>query len=334
MVNTFKEIEVYNYATKNRTSIKIFNYDGSEYMSFAHNEIKSLKMNLKSGNFYFIGRIFGAPKELKLDAWKKNQNDLIKKVVVEIVQNGFAKCYIFNAGIQKLQEDYKTMSYLAVFKHDNIKLPLLHSVEMFDNELVLDIKIDKNNISFNNVSSATALNLGLSTIGFGIGVLGVASTGTITIPIVIALAIGGSSLVSASFDFTVEVLNNPKAKGQCDLLQQLTGEIGKKFGSLRGENINKSEENFENAYSMVVFFYGLLSGRDSLKTLFNTKSFTQVSKRFGNGYFNVKFVTLKNITNGSNVETAVRKFNKSLFINDATNTLGAGKSIYDKIPNR
>lgn len=333
MSSRYKPIEVYEYDSTNRTNIKILNHDGSEYMTFSHNEIKSLKMNLKTGIFYFVGNIFGAPKELKLNDWKRDRNNIIKKIVVEIVKNGFAKRYAFNCGIQTLQEDYKTMSYLAVFRHDNIELPMFHTVKMFDNELVLDIKIDKTNISFKNISKGTAINLGLNAVGLGLGIIGVAATGSITIPVVIALGIGASSYGSATYDFIAEVTGQPELKGQGDFLQQLSGEIGKIIGNQIDFNPQKAEEITETGYSSFVLIYGLIMGRKSANILVNTKSY-KISKAYEHGYVGIKKIILKSSTNATQFESGMRKFNKALFINDATNTISAGKSVYDKIPNR
>ncbi|WP_297407580.1 hypothetical protein [uncultured Cetobacterium sp.] len=333
MDSRYEQIEVHEYESSDRTSIKILNHDGSEYMTFSHNEIKSLKMNLKTGIFYFIGNIFGAPKELKLNDWKRDRNDIIKKIIIEIVKNGLAKRYAFHCGIQTLQEDYKTMSYLAVFRHDNIELPMFHTVKMFDNELVLDIKIDKSNISFKNITKGTAINLGLNGIGLGLGIVG-AVTGTITIPVVIALGIGASSYGSATYDFIAEVTGEPELKGQGDLLQQLSGEIGKILENRFNNSNNNLEKTFESTYSYFTFIYGTVVGTKSAMEVFKLKNFTGISKNYENGYIGMKKIILKSSTNATQFESAIRKFNKSLFINDTTNTISAGKSIYDKIPNR
>lgn len=113
--------------------------------------------------------------------WLTNKKELIKKIEIIIVRNGFARHYILNVGIQSLQEDLKTLEFLVVLRHDNKEISLFHTVKMFTKGIVGDFKIDFTKISIENISRETAINLGLSTLGLGAGIIGVMSTGGVSV---------------------------------------------------------------------------------------------------------------------------------------------------------
>lgn len=334
MDSRFKPIEIFDYETTERTSFKIIDPNGNEYLNLNHTEIKNISIDLKSGVVFLTGRILGAPKELELSKWKRNQKDLIKKLEFVVVRNGYARHYILNAGIQKIQEDYQSMSYFVMFKHDNRQVPLYHTAESIADNLRIDYKVHLPDINFKNVSGGTWTNLGLSTVGIAGGIVGVL-TGTITIPVVISLVVGASTFSSATFDFTLELHEMPEdMKGQADFVQQFVGDIGKVLAQSMDKDEKKFEKKFEGLYSSALFIYGLMIGRTSAKTILNSKSFSKISKPFQKGYLKIKKITLKSSKNATKYEGATRAFNKELFINDLGNTIGAGQSIYDKISDR
>lgn len=334
MNSRFNPIEFFDYETTEKTRFRIVDPNGYEYLNLDHTEIKNISIDLKSGVVFLTGRILGAPKELELSKWKRNQKDLIKKLDFIIVRNGYAKHYILNAGIQKIQEDYQSMTYFVMFKHDNRQVPLYHTANLIADNLRVDYKVHLPDINFKNVSGGTWTNLSLATIGLAGGIVGVV-TGTISIPVVISLVIGASTFCSATFDFTLELHQMPEdMKGQVDLVQQFIGDIGKVVGRALKENEDSYEKKAENFYSLVLLVYGLAVGRTSAKTLFNSKSFSKISKPFQKGYLTIKKVTLKSSSNATKYEGATRIFNKELFINDLTNTIGAGQSVYEKISDR
>lgn len=334
MNSRFKPIEIFDYETTERTSFKIIDPNGNEYLNLNHTEIKNISIDLKSGVVFLTGRILGAPKELELSKWKRNQKDLIKKLEFVIVRNGYARHYILNAGIQKIQEDYQSMSYFVMFKHDNRQVPLYHTGESIADNLRVDYKVNLPDINFKNVSGGTWTNLGLSTIGIAGGIVG-ALTGTITIPIAVSLVIGTSTFSSATFDFTLELNGMPEdMKGQADFVQNFVGDVGK----IIGKSFNQNEKLFKNSaemiYSNIIFVYGVFVGVKSASVLFSNGSFSSISKPFQKGYIKLKKVRIKSSKNATKYEGATREFNKELFMNDLTNTIGAGQAIYDKIPNR
>lgn len=334
MNSRFKPIEIFDYETTERTSFKIIDLNGNEYLNLNHTEIKNISIDLKGGVVFLTGRILGAPKELEISKWKRNQKDLIKKLEIVIVRNGHARHYILNAGIQKLQEDYQSMSYFVMFKHDNRQVPLYHTAESIADNLRIDYKVHLPDINFKNVSGGAWTNLGLSTIGLAGGIVGVL-TGTITIPVVISLVVGASTFTSATFDFTLELHEMPEEmKGQADFVQQFVGNIGKVVGTAMGEDENSSEKFMKNLYSQSIFLYGVFTGMKSANILFNNKSFSKISKPFQNGYIKLKKIKLKSSTNATKYEGASKVFNKELFINDLSNTIGAGQAIYEKISDR
>ena len=103
MNSRFKPIEIFDYETTEKTSFKIIDPDGNEYLNLNNTEIKNISIDLKSGVVFLTGRILGAPKELELSKWKRNQKDLIKKLEFVIVRNGYARHYILNAVIKKIK---------------------------------------------------------------------------------------------------------------------------------------------------------------------------------------------------------------------------------------
>lgn len=335
MNSRFKPIEIFDYETTERTSFKIIDPNGNEFLNLNHTEIKNISIDLKSGVVFLTGRILGAPKELELSKWKRNQEDLIKKLEFVIIRNGYAKHYILNAGIQKIQEDYKNMSYFVMFKHDNRQVPLYHTAESIADNLRIDYKVNLPEINFKNISPQTALSLGLSTYGIGAGVVG-ALTAEITIPVMVGLVVGASLFHSARVDFTLELHGMPEElKGQADFIQQFVGEIGKIVAKNMKQNEKIFEKGGELLYSEIIFFYGIFTGRTSLKQLFNSKSFSKFTKKFGlQTYLKIKKVVLKSHKNATRYEGATRAFNFELFINDIMNTMGAGQSIYDKVSDR
>lgn len=331
----YKDIEIYQYETTDQSNFKILNPDGTEYISINSNEIRNISINLKSGVVTLVGKILGGPKELELSKWKADKENLIKKLDFVIVKNGYAKHYILNAGIQKFREDYREMSYFVMFKHDNKDLPLYHTVDWINSDVRLDYKVDMREVGIKNVSTGTWVNLGVSIAGLGIGIVGVVSTGVITIPVAIALTVGAGYVSSSIFDFVIEYKNLPKEKlGNGDFVQQLIGEIAKIIAKKIGANEKLYEKVTEDTYSNVVFWYGILTGVKSIKILFNKNSFMKISKPFENGYIKIKDIKVRSNTNAAKFEGAQKSFNKKLFINDMTNTVGAGKTVYDKVSNR
>ncbi|MGL5935863.1 MAG: hypothetical protein ACRCZI_09600, partial [Cetobacterium sp.] len=242
---------------------------------------------------------------------------------------------ILNAGIQKIQEDYQSMSYFVMFKHDNRQVPLYHTAESIMDNLRIDYKVNLPEINFKNISTQTALSLGLSTYGIGAAVVG-ALTAEITIPVMVGLVVGASLFHSARVDFTLELHGMPQElKGQADFIQQFVGEIGK----IVAKNMKQNEKTFEKGgevlYSEIIFFYGVFTGRISLKQLFNSNSFSKLTKKFGlQTYLKIKKVVLKSHKNATKYESVTRAFNFELFVNDIINTMGAGQSIYDKVSDR
>lgn len=334
MNSRFKPIEIFDYETTERTSFKIIDPNGNEYLNLNHTEIKNISIDLKSGVVFLTGRILGAPKELELSKWKRNQKDLIKKLEVVIVRNGYARHYILNVGIQKIQEDYQSMSYFVMFKHDNRQVPLYHTAESIADNLRIDYKVHLPDINFKNVSGGTWTNLGLSTIGIAGGIVG-ALTGTITIPVVISLVVGASTFTSATFDFTLELHDMPdNMKGKADFLQKFVGDIGRILAKVKKEDKEITAKKYEDRYSKTIFYYGIFTGIKSVNMLLNNKSFSSISKPFQQGYISLKKVKLKSTTNATRYEGASRVFNKELFMNDLMNTMGAGQSVYDKISDR
>lgn len=331
----YKDIEIYQYETTDQSNFKILNPDGTEYISINSNEIRNISINLKSGVVTLVGKILGGPKELELSKWKADKENLIKKLDFVIVKNGYAKHYILNAGIQKFREDYREMSYFVMFKHDNKDLPLYHTVDWINSDVRLDYKVDMREVGIKNVSTGTWVNLGVSIVGYGIGIAGVVSAGVITIPVTIALTVGAGYVSSSIFDFAIEYNNLPKEwLGNGDFVQQFVGWCGAILGEAASQDKEASEKKAENFYSKAVFVYGLVSGVKSAKILFNTKNFINVSKPFEEGYIKIKSVKVRSNTNALKFEGAQKTFNKELFINDMTNTVGAGKTVYDKVSSR
>lgn len=74
MNSRFKPIEIFDYETTERTSFKIIDPNGNEYLNLNHTEIKNISIDLKSGVVFLTGRILGAPKELELSIRKVFQN--------------------------------------------------------------------------------------------------------------------------------------------------------------------------------------------------------------------------------------------------------------------
>ena len=326
-LSRFKEIEIYEYETDERTSFKIINFDGSIFLELDYKDIEDISLNLKCGIVILKGKILSVPKELELSKWKNNKNELIKKLEIKIVRNGFAKHYILNAGIQKVQEFYSTLSYIAVFKHDYNMSSLYYTMDFLSSNLRLDYKVHIPDIR--NVSNGTMLNVGLTSLGLGIGMI--STGGTITIPIAISLIVGTSTFYSAIYDFTVELYNYPNdLKGQGDFLQQFVGYVGRIVANFRNTNPKEAEILAENIYSQSVFVYGIYSGLISAKTLFNAKSFNKVSKIFEKGYIKFKKVNIRSKYTATSFEGMERVVDKKLLITDITNTIGAGQSIYDK----
>lgn len=334
MNSRFKPIEIFDYETTERTSFKIIDPNGNEYLNLNHTEIKNISIDLKSGVVFLTGRILGVPKELELSKWKRNQKDLIKKLEFVIVRNGYAKHYILNAGIQKLQEDYQSMSYYVMFKHDNRQVPLYHTTQFLTDNIRVDYKVHLPDVKFSNLTLGTAVNMGLSSYGLYAGVVG-AVTAKITIPVVIGLVVGAGLFESARIDFMLELRGMPEdLKGEGDFVQQFIGDIGRIIGKSMSLDELKSENFFEKSYSEVVFYYGLISGRKSAKQLFDKKSFNAVSRPSKPTYYEKVKVIFKSKKNATKYEGAERKFNVNLFINDLMNTIGAGQSVYDKTSDR
>ena len=334
MNSRFKPIEIFDYETSERTSFKIIDPNGNEYLNLNHTEIKNISIDLKSGVVFLTGRILGAPKELELSKWHKNKKEIIKKIEFVIVRNGYARHYILNAGIQKVQENYDTMSYFVMFKHDNRQVSLYHTANFYSNDLKVDYKVHLPDVSIKNVTSDTLVNLGLSGIGVGLGIAGMA-TGAITIPVVISFSVGVSFLGSASFDLMVEVCGTPELKGQGDLIQQVIGELGYAIGKYKNTDAKKSEKRFELAYSQATLIYGLVSSAKSAKAILTLKNFREISNGInGQSYIKIKKIFFRSSKNATGFEGAERTFNKELFINDLTNTIGGGKAIYDNSPSK
>ena len=321
-LSRFKDIEIYEYETDERTSFKIINFDGSVFLELDYKDIEDISLNLKCGIKLLKGRMLSVPKELELSKWKNNKKELIKKLEIKIVRNGFVKHYILNAGIQRVQEFYSDLSYIAVFKHDYNMSSLYYTMDFLSSNLRLDYKVHIPDIR--NVSKGTLLGLGLSGLG-----LVLSTGGTITIPVGISIIVGGSTFGSVLYDFIIEYNGVYELKGQGDILQKIVGQIVSVFG--KNEEIKKTmRQEGENMYSRVVFIYGLISSREAVKRLFKFKNFSQLSKSYENGYFKIKDIKLKSSTNGTIIQGAKRNFESKVFINDVANTIGAGQSIYDR----
>lgn len=326
-LSRFKDIEIYEYETDERTSFKIINFDGSVFLELDYKDIEDISLNLKCGIVILKGRMLSVPKELELSKWKNNKKELIKKLEIKIVRNGFVKHYILNAGIQRVQEFYSDLSYIAVFKHDYNMSSLYYTMDFLSSNLRLDYKVHIPDIR--NVSNGTMLNVGLTGLGLGIGMI--STGGTITIPIAISMIVGTSTFYSAVYDFTVELYDYPNdLKGQGDFLQQFVGDVGKILADFFEYDGLKSEKFFEEVYSSIVFGYGIYSGFVSAKILFNAKSFNKVSKVFEKGYVKFKKVNVRSKYTATSFEGMERVVDKKLLITDITNTIGAGQSIYDK----
>lgn len=335
MKSRFKEIEMYEYSTTEKTSFSIFNLDESNYLWLNDTEIEHVGINTKTGIVVLIGKIFGAEKETKLSKWKSDQVSLIKRLNVEIVRGGRVRQYVLNAGIMKIVEDYTNMTYMAVFQHDKnpIEQNLYHSVELLKHGVIMDIKIDKNKIGVHNVNKSTLANLGLSGLGYGLGVATAVGVGTLSIPATITLAIGGSYFISCTIDFNLEVYGKFEKIGKYDMLQQFTGKIGKLIAKTAGLNkySQEFESGFEGIYYYLVSLYGAIQSGKALGTILNPKSYTTVTKIFNNGsYIKLNFIKMKDISNFNKVQSAARKFAGGIFINDLTNTATGGKIGYDE----
>lgn len=326
-LSRFKEIEIYEYETTERTSIKILNLDGSIFLELNYKEIKNISLDLKCGIVILTGKILSVPREMELSKWKNNRNDLIKKIEIKIVRNGFVKHYILNVGIQRFQEFYSELSYVAVFKHDCNMSSLYYTMNFLSSNLRLDYKVHLPDIR--NVSKGSMLNVALAGLGLGIGIF--ATGGTITIPIAISIVIGTSNFYSAIYDFTLELYNYPEElKGQGDFVKQFVGEVGKIIANLFKYDSIESEIFFENLYSSIILGYGIYSGLISAKTLFNAKNFSKVSKNFEKGYVKFKDVKIRAKHTATSFEGMERSLNKNLLFTDITNSVGAGQSIYEQ----
>lgn len=318
----YKPIKAYEYKTNENSSIRVLNHDGSEYLFLKGTDIKKISFDTKTGNILIISEILGNSSEFKFMDWKRNSKDLIKTVELLIVKAGHGRFYKLDVGIQMIHDDYGRMETMIVLKHDTVESPLFHSIKPLDYGLYADIKIDKRDIDFKNISNGTMINLGLSSLALALAI----PTGgaSLTLPVTITIAISGSAYVSAYLDFSFELMGNiEEYKGKTNILQQLAGEIGKAIDQYSSSSEMKREARYEKNYDNGITFLGLISGIQGIKSLTNLKNFKALSK----SYNSKTYIKLQNIKiNGSptfqGLEGAKRSLNKNKLTSDVLNSYG------------
>ena len=341
MNSRYIPIETYDYATDERSYIKIFNLqDEKEFLVINHNQFDNFSLDLKTGFCYFLGDIRGAIEELKLLKWKqdKSNENLIKKIDILIVKNGYGKRYIFNAGIQHLYEDYKKLRFTVVLKHDNNNTQLIQSVRPLGNDMILKINIDWEKVSLHNLTPSTTANFFLGGIGFALAVVGVKAA--VTVVTVVTLAIGASLFVSTTYEFLFELTGNfeDPRRGNMDFFQELFGlifeSVTEKANEYLGSNLDETmARNYgENLYFTGAFLFSILTAAAGIKRITSLKNYKTLGKRYDNAYIYLKKITTKG-SFGHKIEGGKRAFNYGSFGGDLFNTINLGKTGYDKAIN-
>ena len=341
------EIEIYEYETKERTNFLLTNFGllEQEFLKFEGEEIDSFSIDYITGLIVLRGKILGKENEFKLHKWNQDKNDLIKKLDYMFVRNGFARHLRLNVGIESIYEDYKQMGYIATFRQDKRCDCFIHRIVPISYEFMLDLKIDKRNISISNIKGDTINEAILSSLGFGLamyegmGIISAASAtaaiaGTtisfsVVIPVAITLVVGGSALVSSVVDIGLEILDMEEYKGKGNFLREFLGDIGEILGGKRGEEILKS------SYDTMIFLYGAVTGVISILSLTKINNYKKISKfAKSQSYIKIKFVKFRNTKTGAIIEGAERHFEKGRFIGDTLNSIDVTRTIDDEAKKR
>lgn len=341
MNTRYAPIETYDYPTEERSYIRIINIQGDkEFLVLNHNQFDNFSLDLKTGFCYFLGDIRGEIEELKLLKWKQDQSNenLIKKIDILIVKNGYGKRYIFNAGIQHLHEDYKKMRFTVVLKHDYNNTQLIQSVKPLGNDMILKIDIDWDKVSLNNLTPSTTANFFLGGIGFALAIVGIKAT--VTVVTVVTLAIGASLFVSTTYEFLFELTGNfdDPRRGNMDFFQELFGlifeSVTEKTNEYLGSNLDETAARGygENLYFVGALLFSILTSTAGFRRLTNLKNYRTLGKRYDNAYIYLKKITTKGNL-GQKIEGGTRAFNYGTFGGDIFNSINLGKTGFDKATN-
>ena len=321
-MDIFKPIEMYSYESKESSSIKIINHDGSEFLLTEGKNIKKISLNTVTGNVLLILKILENESELKFLEWKRDPKNLIKTIEVTIVKGGQANFYKLKVGIQMVHENYSMMETLIVLKHDTRDPTVFQAYKPLDYGIYADIKINKSDIKFKNVSKGTLINLGLSGIALALSIP--TGGGSLTLPVAITLATSGSAYVSAVLEFNFELRGDfQEYRGKTNLLQQLVGELGKSIDLQLHSSEMKREETYEKIYDYGIRFLGLISGIQGIKTLTDPKNYKEISKVYDSKtYILLKKIRIKSVKNFQGFEGATRSLNKNKLTSDVLNGVG------------